>query len=143
MFTGPGLLALADLLPVMTAYVDRTEPSASSTVPMPSGSGIPRKEILGRTMRDILGEKNYAERKPLIDAAMAGERKFFAATYEHPQRGKLALQVDYVPWIAPGELRSRKASASSSTTSPSSASPSARSARARSDSDGLPIRRLP
>ncbi len=64
--------------------------------------GRPRKDMLGKTMREVLGEKNYNARKALIAAAMAGERKFFAATYDHPDRGTLALQVDYVPWIAPG-----------------------------------------
>ena len=102
MFTGPGLLALADLLPVLTAYIDRTEIFRFVNRPYAEWLSIPRKEILGRTMRDILGDKNYAARKPLIDAAMAGERKFFAATYDHPERGRLALQLDYVPWIAPG-----------------------------------------
>jgi PAS domain S-box-containing protein len=103
MFTGPGLLALADLLPVLTAYVDRSETFRFVNRPYAEWLAVPRKEILGKTMRDILGDENYAERKPLIDAAMAGERKFFAATYDHPERGRLALQVDYVPWIAPGE----------------------------------------
>ena len=102
MFTGPGLLALADLLPVLTAYVDRSETFRFVNRPYAEWLAVPRKEILGKTMRDILGDENYAERKPLIDAALAGERKFFAATYDHPQRGRLALQVDYVPWIAPG-----------------------------------------
>jgi PAS domain S-box-containing protein len=53
-------------------------------------------------MRQVLGEENYAARKAMIAAALAGERKFFAATYEHAQRGKLALNIDYVPWVAPG-----------------------------------------
>ena len=40
---------------------------------------MPRREILGTTMREVFGEETYATRKPLIDAAMAGERQFFAA----------------------------------------------------------------
>jgi PAS domain S-box-containing protein len=102
MFTGPGLLALADLLPVMTAYVDRSEIFRFVNKPYAEWMGRPRKDMLGKTMREVLGEKNYNARKALIAAAMAGERKFFAATYDHPERGTLALQVDYVPWIAPG-----------------------------------------
>src|SRR5438270_8024600 len=81
MFTGPGLLALADLLPVMTAYIDRTETFRFVNKPYADWMGVSRKDILGRTMREILGKANYTERKPLIDAALAGERKFFAATY--------------------------------------------------------------
>jgi PAS domain S-box-containing protein len=107
MFTGPGLLALADLLPVMTAYVDRSETFRFVNRPYAEWLAIPRKEILGRTMREVLGEQNYADRKPLMDSALAGERKFFAATYEHPERGRLALQVDYVPWVAPGSAEAQ------------------------------------
>jgi PAS domain S-box-containing protein len=102
MFTGPGLLALADLLPVMTAYVDRDEVFRFVNKPYAEWMGVPRKEILGTTMREVLGEKNYAERKPLLQAAVAGRSRVFAATFEHPARGTLALQIDYVPWIAPG-----------------------------------------
>jgi PAS domain S-box-containing protein len=102
MFTGPGLLALADLLPVMTAYVDRDEVYRFINKPYAEWLGRPRKELIGQAMRDVLGEKNYAVRKPMIEAAMAGERQFFATTYDHPDRGLLALQIDYVPWIAPG-----------------------------------------
>jgi PAS domain S-box-containing protein len=102
MFTGPGLLALADLLPVMTAYIDRSETFRFVNKPYAEWLQVPRKDILGRTMRQVLGEENYAARKAMIAAALAGERKFFAATYEHAQRGKLALNIDYVPWVAPG-----------------------------------------
>jgi PAS domain S-box-containing protein len=102
MFSGPGLLALADLLPVMTAYVDRDEIFRFANKPYAEWMGQPRKELLGKSMRELLGDDNYAARKPLIDTAMTGERQFFAATFEHPDRGTLALEVDYVPWVAPG-----------------------------------------
>jgi PAS domain S-box-containing protein len=102
MFTGPGMLALADLLPVMTAYVGRDEIFRFVNKPYAEWMGMPRNEILGTTMRAVLGEENYAKRKPFLEAALAGERKFFAATFEHPARGTLALQIDYVPWVAPG-----------------------------------------
>ena len=102
MFTGPGLLALADLLPVMTAYVDRDEVYRFVNKPYSEWIGLPRKQMLGMTMRELLGEKNYLTRKPMIDTAMTGERQFFAATYDHPERGTLALQIDYVPWVTAG-----------------------------------------
>jgi PAS domain S-box-containing protein len=105
MFTGAGLLALSDLLPVMTAYIDRDGVYRFVNKSYADWMGIPRKRILGRHMRDLLGEHNYEMRKPLLDAALAGERKFFAAEFEHPTRGTLALQMDYVPWAPPGESR--------------------------------------
>ena len=38
----------------------------------------------------------------MIEAALAGERQFFVAEFDHPSRGMLALQSDYVPWAGPG-----------------------------------------
>jgi PAS domain S-box-containing protein len=102
MFTGPGLLQLADLVPVMTAYVDRDLVIRFINKPYAEWLGLPRREVLGMTMRALLGENNWRDREPMVEAALAGERKFFAATYDHPERGTLALTVDYVPWIAPG-----------------------------------------
>jgi PAS domain S-box-containing protein len=99
MFTPGGIFTLADLLPVMTAYVDREERYCFVNKPYAEWMERPRAEILGLTMREFLGDAAYADRQPLIDAAMAGERKFFASDFDHPTRGALALQIDYVPWI--------------------------------------------
>src|SRR6476469_4391878 len=102
MFTGPGLMQLADLLPVMTAYADRDQVIRFMNKPYADWLGRPRREILGKTMRELIGEKNWRDRKPMSEAALNGERQFFAATYDHPERGLLALTIDYVPWVAPG-----------------------------------------
>jgi PAS domain S-box-containing protein len=106
MFTPLGMLALADLLPVLIAYVDRDERYRFCNRAYAEWRELPRSEILGRSMRELLGEETYAARQPLIAAALAGERKYFAADFDHPTRGPLALQVDYVPWADasdPGE----------------------------------------
>jgi PAS domain S-box-containing protein len=102
MFSGPGLLQLADLLPVMTAYVDSGLVMRFMNKAYADWLGKSRKEIIGRTLPELIGETNWSLRKPMVEAALAGERQFFAATYEHPERGTLALQIDYVPWTAPG-----------------------------------------
>src|SRR4051812_33072252 len=101
MFTGPGLLALADLLPVMTAYVDRELRYRFINKALAEWLGKPRREMIGQTMAEVLGEANFAIRKPMVEAALGGERKFFAATFDHPVRGTVAAQTDYVPWLNP------------------------------------------
>jgi PAS domain S-box-containing protein len=50
-------------------------------------------------MREVLGEDAYSARIPMIEAALAGERQWFAAGYDHPSRGPLAIQTEYVPQI--------------------------------------------
>jgi PAS domain S-box-containing protein len=102
----PAMLAIADVLPVMSAYVDKDFVYRFVNKPFADWWGRPRKEILGHSMRELLGEEQFAERKPLLGAALAGERQYFAAEYRHPSGRAQALQVDYVPWAdKTGEIR--------------------------------------
>jgi PAS domain S-box-containing protein len=101
MFSGPGLLALADLLPVMTAYLDRDQRYRFINKPLAEWLEQPRRAMIGRTMREVLGDKAYEERIPMLEAALRGERVFFAATFDHPSQGLLAVQSDYTPWLNP------------------------------------------
>jgi len=94
MFTGPGLLALADLLPVMTAYLDRDLKYRFINKPLAEWLGRPRREMIGKTMKAVLGAANYAPREPMLKAALGGERQYFAATFDHPERGVVAAQTD-------------------------------------------------
>ncbi|MBA3512512.1 PAS domain S-box protein, partial [Sphingomonas sp.] len=109
MFSPVGMLALADVLPVMTAYIDREQRYRFLNKPLADWFERPRSEILGRTLREVLGEDAYALREPLIAAALAGERQYFASDFNHPTRGPLAVQTNYVPWfeggIAGGEVK--------------------------------------
>jgi PAS domain S-box-containing protein len=98
MFTGPGLLALADLLPIMTAYVDRGEVVRFVNRPMADYLGAARSTLLDRPVRALMGEDVYPARKGLIAAALAGERQFFVAEQDHPARGPVAIQAEYIPW---------------------------------------------
>src|SRR3954469_4316871 len=75
MFTGPGLLTLADLLPVMTAFVDRELKYRFMNKPLAEWLERPRKDMIGRHMREVIGERAFAEREALVAAALAGERK--------------------------------------------------------------------
>ncbi|HYI42790.1 MAG TPA: PAS domain S-box protein [Sphingomicrobium sp.] len=105
MFTGPGMLALADLLPVMVAYFDRDEKMQFLNKPLAEYIGRPRRELLGTTLRQILGEKGYERRRPMIELALGGEPQHFVADFDHPLKGPSAVQTQYVPWKSPeGEV---------------------------------------
>ena len=102
MFTGPGLLTLADLVPVMTAFVDRDFHYRFMNKALSEWIGQPRRELIGRHMREVIGEKAFIEREPMLLGALKGEPQFFASIFEHPERGDVAVQTQYVPWIDPG-----------------------------------------
>ncbi|MGI8705304.1 MAG: PAS domain-containing protein [Sphingomicrobium sp.] len=97
-FTGPGMLALADLLPLMLAYVDREFRYQFLNRRLAEWFDRPRSDILGRTMREVLGDSAWGHREPLLRAALSGERQFFVADYEHDSGAHAAVQVEYVPW---------------------------------------------
>ena len=93
----PSMLAVADVLPVMVAYIDATSATASSTGRSPNGSAAAPR-CSGRHHARGHRARHFAAREPMLKAALAGERKFFASEFEHPERGALAVQTDYVPW---------------------------------------------
>ena len=92
-----GVLAIADSLPVMIAYLDRQERYMFLNRTLADWLEQPRKSILGKTMRQVVGKAAYAYRKPMIDAALGGEQQWFIADFDHPTRGKLTVQTQYVP----------------------------------------------
>src|SRR5206468_4143170 len=52
------------------------------------------------------GEAAFAQREPMYRATLAGERTFYASEFDHPERGHVAVQSDYVPWAdAAGRVR--------------------------------------
>ena len=105
MFTGPGLLALSDLLPVMTAYYDADARIQFINKMFADWLEKPRSEILGRTMAEVIGEQAWIDRKPMVEAALRGERQFFVLDLDHSTRGMVVAQTEYIPWVRPsGEI---------------------------------------
>ena len=102
----PAMLAIADILPVMTAYVDTDLVYRFVNRPLAEWLGLPRKDILGRAVREIIGEEPFRQREPMYATALKGERTFYASEFDHPTRGHVAVQSDYVPWAdAKGKVR--------------------------------------
>lgn len=100
------IVAVADILPVMVAYVDTDFRYRFLNRPLADWLEIPRSQVLGRTMREIIGEKAWEVREPLLATVLEGESKFFASTFEHPSRGTLAVQTNYMPWTdSAGQVR--------------------------------------
>ena len=98
-FDFTSVLAIADALPVMIAYCDTSLRYRFINRALADWFERPRGEILGRTMREVLGDGVYRMREPMLKAALGGERQWFAADYAHPTRGMLAVQTEYIPQL--------------------------------------------
>ncbi|MCY7340043.1 MAG: PAS domain-containing protein, partial [Sphingomonas bacterium] len=104
-FDFSSILAVADAIPMMIAFCDRDQRYRFINRALADWFERPRSEILGRTARELLGDA-YAQRAPMIEAALAGERQWFATDYIHPTRGSLAVQTEYIPQVgADGDVR--------------------------------------
>jgi PAS domain S-box-containing protein len=101
-FDFSAMLAIADILPVMVGYLDRDLRYRFVNKPLAEWIDLPRSQILGHPIADVVGDDGFAARQPLLEQALAGERSFFASTFDHPTRGEVAIQTDYVPWADPG-----------------------------------------
>ena len=105
-FDFSSILAVADMLPVMIAFMDADRRLRFVNRPLAEWFERSRSSILGLRLEELIGEDAYAVRKPLIEKALGGERQFFASDYAHPTRGSLAVQTNYVPWTeSSGEVR--------------------------------------
>ena len=91
------MLAISDALPILIAYLDRSQRYLFLNRALADWFERPRREILGRTMAEVLGKEAYNIRKPMVAAALAGEHQWFASEFDHPTRGTLAIQTEYIP----------------------------------------------
>ena len=96
-----GLLAIADSLPVMIAYLDSNQHYQFLNRTLADWLEQPRKSILGKSMIEVVGEQAYEIRRPMVEAALQGERQWFVADFNHPTRGNLTVQTEYVPHVGP------------------------------------------
>ena len=95
------MLAIGDALPMAMAFVDRDLRYKFANKALANFLGWPRDKMIGRTMPEVLDPLVMADRRPMIDAALAGDRQWFAADYDHPTRGPLAIQSEYLPQRGP------------------------------------------
>jgi len=96
-FDFASMLNIADMLPVMVCTLDREHRYRFVNKPYADWFEQPRGAMLGKTLREVIGEEAFGFREPMLDAALAGEPQFFVTDFDHPTRGKVAVQTSYAP----------------------------------------------
>ncbi|UXI67745.1 diguanylate cyclase domain-containing protein [Tahibacter amnicola] len=90
------LRAVSDNIPALISHLDADERYTFANAFIERLFGIRPEAIVGRTLREVIGETTYADIKPHVDAALQGEPQLFdgSATI----RGRLFhYQSSYVP----------------------------------------------
>ena len=97
-FDFSAMLTIADMLPVMVCTLDRDRRYRFVNKPYADWFEQPRSAMLGRTLTEIIGPDAAAFREPMLAGALAGEAQFFVSDFDHPTRGRVAVQTSYLPW---------------------------------------------
>ena len=100
-FDFSAMLMIADMLPVMVCTLDRDLRYRFVNKPYAEWLEQPRSALLGRTLGEVIGEAAADYREPMIAGALAGHAQHFVTEYDHPTRGRVAVQTSYLPWTGP------------------------------------------
>ena len=94
---GELLLLLAEASPQLIAYVDRDQRYRMVNRAYERWFGQPREEILGKHVRDFVGEHAYQAVRPHVEAALAGDAHTFETELHYRHGGSRYVRIDYVP----------------------------------------------
>ena len=88
---------LADNVPAHFAYIDRSRRYQFLNKHCEALFQRPAEALQGMSVQDLLGPEDYAQLKPFLDQALAGEPVSFEYTRQLPGDGTCSLSGQYVP----------------------------------------------
>jgi len=86
-----------DRTPVLIAYVGTDRTYKFVNKPYAERFGLRQRDIVGKTIRDVLGEEAYARIKSYVDAALRGKRGEFEMELAYREIGAHYVWVTYEP----------------------------------------------
>lgn len=98
------LRTITDNLPVLIAYIDRDERYRFVNATYEKWYGVPLADILGKTVREALGEERYARDAAFLHRNLAGETVRFE-THIPARDGVRTVEVTGIPDIQDGVCR--------------------------------------
>ena len=96
------LRLVTDHLPALVAYVDRNERFEFVNAAFVDWFGSDSGPVIGRHVREVLGEKTYRLREPHVKAVLRGEFVRIQGRLPRPNLGERDCEIIYVPDFAPG-----------------------------------------
>ena len=91
------LRLIADALPALVSSVDAFGRYVFINKACETWFGRPRAALLGRAVREVIGEETYRALKPHIEAALAGHERIVEAEVDGPDGGRRWIRAHYVP----------------------------------------------
>ena len=88
---------ITDNLPAFIAYADKDERYRFVNQTAENWYALPAGEIIGRTLREMIGDAAYAEIRPRLETALAGKGVNFEMSRTLPDGSFRHMDVTYVP----------------------------------------------
>ncbi|WP_460879073.1 PAS domain-containing sensor histidine kinase [Pontibacter rugosus] len=98
------LRLITDALPVLIGYLDKEEKYRFANQAYEAWFNQRPEELLGRAVRDVVGEAAYNGVKVYIDRALAGERLDFESRMPYREDFVKYIRTSYVPDYRNGEV---------------------------------------
>lgn len=98
------LQLITDALPVLIGYLDKEEKYRFANKAYEPWFKMSPKDLLGRPVREVVGEKAYNGVKTYIDRALAGERLDFTSRMPYREDFVKHISTSYVPDIRDGKV---------------------------------------
>jgi PAS domain S-box-containing protein len=97
---------VTDSAPVLIAYCDAQRRYRFINKKYAQRFGLSRKEVIGKSIPEVVGEEAYASFKEYVDAVLAGEHVEFEVEVPYQKIGRYYMQGSYVPEVTEdGEVR--------------------------------------
>lgn len=91
------LRLIADAMPVLIAFVDRALCFRFANKAYESWFELATGEVIGRHVREVIGEPVWQQRRPAMEAALAGRESVFEIVWPHRVYGRRDCEVRYSP----------------------------------------------
>ncbi len=85
---------IADNMPALIGYLDADERYEFANAKYHTHLGVDLSRVIGRTVREVLGDANYGKIAARLHAALGGERQHFDQQFDN--RGRHYM-IDYIP----------------------------------------------
>ncbi|WP_299761678.1 PAS domain-containing protein [uncultured Pontibacter sp.] len=95
---------ITDALPVLIGYLDKNEKYQFANKAYETWFPIKSDDLLGRPVRDVVGEAAYAGVKQYIERALAGEQLDFDAKMPYRENFVKHIRTSYVPDKREGQV---------------------------------------
>ena len=88
---------IADALPVLIAYVDAEERYCFNNLAYEEWVGVPREQVTGRTLKEVMGDNLYAAIAGYVKAALRGESVTYERDLSWPDGTTRFVRGTYAP----------------------------------------------